>query len=183
MSTPLNKSILEKTAENENETAGICNKKLYEKQESHNSFSWNAPSWPRVVWLPTPLFQLVLTPIFLFSFPCPPYFLFWPLSLYRAILVNHLAQLILLSIELFPIFFFPKLHQLHYFNHHHGKVVTSLPHVSCMQLTCGSHPPLPFIEMPSSSRVGSKWWEKTFGPQEGSILRFFFNIYCHFQNK
>ena len=54
------------------------------------------------------LFQLVLTPIFLFSFPFPPYFLFWSPPLYRAILVNHLAQLILLSIELFPIFFFPK---------------------------------------------------------------------------
>ena len=48
------------------------------------------------------------------------------------------------------------LHQLHCFNHHHGKVVTSLPHVSCMQLTYGSRPLLPSIEMPSSSRVASK---------------------------
>ena len=68
MSTPLNKSISEKTVENESETVG----KLEMRWEAHSSFSWNDPSWSRVAWLLTfffPSFSASTHPLFFCSAP------------------------------------------------------------------------------------------------------------------
>ena len=139
------------------------------------------------------LFQLVLAPIFLFNFPFPPYFLFWPPSFYRAILVNHLAQLILLSIKLFPIFFFPKPLP--------APLLTAQPppapllqpppwqggHILATRLMHATHlwksSPTPFYRDAQFFPSGKQMVRKNFWSTRGVNTTFFFNIYSHFQNK
>ena len=92
------------------------------------------------------------TPLFLFvNSPPLPAFLSSPISFYA-----FPFHCLLLS-----------LHQLHCLYHHHGKVVTSLPHVPCMQLTLWKSSPTPFYRDAQLFPGGQQVVRKNFGPQEG----------------
>ena len=92
------------------------------------------------------------TPLFLFvNSPPLPAFLYSPISFYP-----------------FPFHCLPlSLHQLHCLYHHHGKVVTSLPHVPCMQLTLWKSSLTPFYRDAQLFPGGKQVVRKNFGPQEG----------------